>query len=208
MIRAACPDIDHAPQVVYTAGRRTGRARTTTMTKSSLTTLLDHVATHIDRFNDRVGRMVSWLVIAMVLLVSYDVTMRYVFRSGSVALQELEWHLFSIIFLLGAAFTLKHGDHVRLDLFYHSRFMNDYRRAWVNLIGSLCFLIPFCLLIIASSLPFVQQSFLHLESSPDPGGLPYRWLLKSAIPLGFALLILQGVSEAVKSLRRILEGPS
>jgi TRAP-type mannitol/chloroaromatic compound transport system permease small subunit len=204
--RVAGHVIDHAPQVVYTAGRRSGHARTTTMTKSSLITLLTRVTTRIDHFNDLLGRMVSWLVIAMVLLVSYDVTMRYVFSSGSVALQELEWHLFSIIFLLGAAFTLRHDDHVRLDLFYHSRFMNDYRRAWVNLIGSLCCLIPFCLLVIISSLPFVQQSFLHLESSPDPGGLPYRWLLKSAIPLGFALLVLQGISEAAKSLRRILEG--
>ena len=190
----------------YTAGRRTGRTRIT-MTKSSLRYLLTRIASHIDRFSDRIGRLVSWLVLAMVLLVSYDVTMRYVFRSGSVALQELEWHLFSIIFLLGAAFTLRHEDHVRLDLFYHSRFMNDYRRAWVNLIGSLCFLIPFCLLIIVTSLPFVQTSFVHLESSPDPGGLPYRWLLKAAIPLGFVLLMVQGIGEAAKSLRRILERP-
>ena len=178
------------------------------MTKQTFTALLDALSTRIDRFSDGVGRAVSWLVLAMVLLVSYDVTMRYVFSSGSVALQELEWHLFSIIFLLGAAYTLEHDDHVRLDLFYSSRFMNDYRRAWVNLIGTLCFLIPFGVLIIVSSYPFVQQSYLHMESSPDPGGLPYRWLLKSCIPLGFALLIIQGISQALKSLRRILEGPS
>lgn len=178
------------------------------MTKQSLTAFLDAASRHIDRFNDRVGRLVSWLVIAMVLLVSYDVTMRYLFLSGSVGLQELEWHLFSVIFLLGAAYTLRHEDHVRLDLFYQSRFMNDYRRAWVNLIGSLFFLIPFCALIIVSSVPFVQQSFMHMEGSPDPGGLPWRWLLKTAIPLGFALLILQGVAEAAKSLHRILERSS
>lgn len=177
------------------------------MSKQPITTLLEAVSTRIDRFNERVGRAVSWLVVAMVLLVGYDVTMRYVFASGSVALQELEWHLFSIIFLLGAAYTLEHDDHVRLDLFYTSRYMNDYRRAWINLIGSLCFLIPFAILIIISAYPFVQQSYVHMEGSPDPGGLPYRWLLKSCIPLGFVLLILQGISEALKSLRRILEGP-
>ena len=177
------------------------------MTKQTFTALLDALSTRIDRFSDGVGRAVSWLVLAMVLLVSYDVTMRYVFSSGSVALQELEWHLFSIIFLLGAAYTLEHDDHVRLDLFYSSRFMNDYRRAWVNLIGTLCFLIPFAVLIIVSSYPFVQQSYLHMESSPDPGGLPYRWLLKAAIPLGFVLLMVQGIGEAAKSLRRILERP-
>jgi TRAP-type mannitol/chloroaromatic compound transport system permease small subunit len=178
------------------------------MTKQSFTALIDAVSTRIDRFNDRVGRAVSWLVVAMVLLVGYDVTMRYVFSSGSVALQELEWHLFAMIFLLGAAYTLKHDGHVRLDLIYTSRFMNDYRRAWVNLLGTLCFLIPFAVLIIVSAIPFVQQSYLHMEGSPDPGGLPYRWLLKACIPLGFLLLILQGISEALKSLRRILEGPS
>jgi TRAP-type mannitol/chloroaromatic compound transport system permease small subunit len=167
--------------------------------------MLNTLARYIDRLTSALGRLIAWLVLGMVLLVSYDVAMRYLFQSGSVALQELEWHLFSIIFLLGAAFTLQHNDHVRLDLIYQSRFMNDYRRAWVNLIGTLCFLIPFCVLIIVSAAPFVQQSFVHMEGSPDPGGLPYRWLLKSAIPLGFGLLILQGVSEAIKSLQTIVE---
>jgi len=167
--------------------------------------MLKTLSHYIDRLNDGIGRLVSWLVLGLVLLVGYDVTMRYLFLSGSVALQELEWHLFSVIFLLGAAYTLQHNDHVRLDLFYQSRFMNHYRRAWVNLVGAVCFLIPFCILIIVSAVPFVQQSLSHMEGSPDPGGLPWRWLLKSAIPLGFALLILQGISEAIKSLQTILE---
>lgn len=176
------------------------------MTKQSFSARLEYLSRHIDRFTDLIGRLVSWLVIAMVLLVSYDVTMRYVFDRGSVALQELEWHLFGLIFLLGSAYTLRHDDHVRLDLVYQSRFMNDYRRAWINLIGALGFLIPFCALIIVSSIPFVQQSFVHMEGSPDPGGLPWRWVLKSAIPLGFGLLILQGISQAASALQRILEG--
>ncbi len=159
----------------------------------------------IDRCNETAGQIIAWLVLAMVILVSYDVTMRYFFQSGSIALQELEWHLFALIFLLGAAYTFKHDDHVRLDLIYQSRFMNEYRRAWINVLGGILFLIPFCLLIIMTSWSFVEQSFIHLEGSPDPGGLPYRWLLKSCIPLGFALLLVQGIADILKNFLHILD---
>jgi len=83
--------------------------------------------------------------------------------------------------------------------------MNDYRRAWINLIGALCFLLPFCILIIISSWPFLEHSFIHAEGSPDPGGMSYRWLLKSAIPIGFSLLIIQGVANILKDLAYILD---
>ena len=175
------------------------------MSRQSLLTTLNKIVRGIDAVSEWSGKLVSWVVLAMVLLVSYDVAMRYFFRSGSVALQELEWHFFSIIFLLGAAYTLRHDDHVRLDLIYKGRFMDDYRRAWVNLAGSLLFLIPFCILIIVCSWPFVQQSFMYAEASPDPGGLTHRWLLKSAIPCGFGLLLLHGISEALRNLALILE---
>ena len=166
---------------------------------------LNRLSQGIEHVNDLIGQYIAWLVLIMVLLVSYDVTMRYFFLSGSVALQELEWHLFSLIFLLGAAYTFKYDDHVRLDLFYQSHYMNDYRRAWVNLLGGVLFLIPFCLLIIFSSWSFVAQSYSFLEGSPDPGGLSYRWLLKSSIPLGFALLLLQGIGDIIKNLLFIME---
>ncbi len=166
--------------------------------------LLQLLSDKLAQFTEFTGKLVSWLILAMVLLVSYDVTMRYFFLSGSVALQEMEWHLFSLIFLVGAAYTLKHDDHVRLDIFYESKFMNDERRAWINLLGSLFLLIPFCILIITTSWPFVYQSYIHLEGSPDPGGLPYRWILKASIPLGFTLLLLQGISDIVKNLNVIL----
>ena len=169
-----------------------------------LSRLLTGVSSRLERFGELTGRAIAWLVLALVLLVGFDVAMRYFFRSGSIALQEFEWHLFSVIFLFGAAYTLKHDDHVRLDLVYRWRRLNDYRRAWINVIGGILFLAPFCLLIIISSWPFVSQSFLHAEGSPDPGGLPYRWLLKSAIPLGFALLLLQGIADIAKNLARIL----
>ncbi|MFB3101089.1 MAG: TRAP transporter small permease subunit [Gammaproteobacteria bacterium] len=170
--------------------------------------LLQLLSDKLAQFTELTGKLVSWLVLAMVLLVSYDVTMRYFFLSGSVALQEMEWHLFSLIFLVGAAYTLKHDDHVRLDLIYKSKFMNDERRAWVNLLGSLFLLVPFCILIITTTWPFIYQSYIHLEGSPDPGGLPYRWILKASIPLGFALLLLQGVSDIAKNLNIIMGGKS
>ena len=170
--------------------------------------VIDKVSGGIEWFSETSGRWLSWLVPALVLLVGYDVMMRYFFLSGSIAIQELEWHLFSLIFLLGAAYTLKHDDHVRLDLVYRSRFMSDYRRAWINLVCSLLFLVPFCILIIKSSWPFVSQAYLFAEGSPDPGGLPYRWVLKAAIPLGFFLLIIQGIGEGLKSLSFILDRKS
>lgn len=159
----------------------------------------------IEWFSEMSGRGVSWLVLVLVLLVAYDVIMRYFFLSGSIAVQELEWHLFSVIFLLGAAYTLKHDGHVRLDLVYRSRFMSDRRRAWINLVCSLLFLLPFCLLVIKSAWPFVSLAYQFSEGSPDPGGLPYRWVLKAMIPLGFFLLIIQGIGASLKSLSFILE---
>ena len=141
----------------------------------------------------------------MVLVIGYDVIMRYVFLSGSVGLQELEWHLFALLFLLGAAYTFKHEGHVRVDIFYKSRWIDKHRRAWLDLLGGLFFLTPFCLLIIISSIPFITNSFVMGEGSPDPGGLPWRFLLKSAIPLGFSLLLLQGIAHMLRCVVVIRE---
>ena len=136
----------------------------------------------IDTFTEYTGKFISIFVIILVLLVGYDVSMRYLFNSGSIAIQELEWHLFSIILLLGSAYTLKHDEHVRLDIFYSSKLINDKVRIWFDVLGTLLILLPFCLLIIISAWPFVTQAYIHNEISPDPGGLPARWLIKAAIP--------------------------
>lgn len=165
---------------------------------------LDTLASVIDRLNEWVGRFTAWLVVALVLLVCYDVAMRYLFQAGSVALQELEWHLFALIFLLGAAYTLKHDEHVRVDVFYQATWMTPRRRAAVNLFGCLFLLLPFCALMVISSIPFVAQSYGWGEGSPDPGGLPYRWLLKAMIPTGFVLLALQGLALAIYSLQTLV----
>jgi TRAP-type mannitol/chloroaromatic compound transport system permease small subunit len=133
--------------------------------------------------------------------------MRYLFHEGSVALQELEWHLFAIIFLLGAAYTLRHDDHVRVDVFYRSHKLTPRHRAFIDLLGTVLFMLPFCWLVIDHSLPIVASAYHMGEGSPDPGGLPYRFLLKAAIPVGFALLMLQGVALVIRSLQVIYRPP-
>lgn len=166
--------------------------------------LLNRLISRIEAITEWSGRATSWLVLALALLIGFDVTMRYLFQGGSVGLQELEWHLFALIFLFGAAYTFKHDGHVRVDIFYHSQRVGERGRAWVDLLGGLFFMLPFCLLIITSSLPFVSYAFSIGEGSPDPGGLPYRFLLKAAIPLGFSLLLLQGIAHMLRSLQTLL----
>ena len=151
----------------------------------------------IDRLNERIGKTVSWLTVILILITCYDVVVRYIFRESSVAFQEIEWHLFAILFLMGGAYTLKTDDHVRVDIFY-TKFSVE-KKALVDFIGSIIFLIPFCLLTIYSSKDFVVNSFLVKETSPDAGGLPARYILKAFIPLSFFLLFLQGIALCFKS---------
>ena len=158
----------------------------------------------LDTLSEWVGKCCSWLVFLLVFLVAYDVAMRYLFNSGSIAIQELQWHLFSVIFLFGAAYTLKHDDHVRLDMIYQSEWLNDKARAWINLLGSLVMLIPFCIMVMLASDLFVIQSWSFNETSPDPGGLSYRWLIKAAIPMGFLFLLVEGINQVFSNLLIIL----
>lgn len=157
----------------------------------------------IDSLNEKIGIFISWLTTVLVLVVCYDVFTRYFLKKSSVAVQEMEWHLFAIIFLVGAAYTLKHDRHVRVDVFYMK--FKPKVKAWVNLLGGLLFLIPFCFLGIWSSKNFVINSFLIRESSPDPGGLPARYFLKAIIPFGFILLLLQGFAIVFRSFIRIFD---
>jgi len=161
----------------------------------------------IDGISELTGRLLAYLVISMVLLIAYDVAMRYLLHAGSVALQELEWHLFAVMILLGAGYTLKHDEHVRVDLLYHSAWLNDTHRAIIDLLGALFLLLPFCALIIWSSWDFVARAYLSGEVSPDPGGLPWRWVLKAMIPLGFSLLALQGVGEVLRRVNYLIASP-
>ena len=148
------------------------------------------------------GRIAAWLVLLLVGVVVYDVLNRVIFQNGSVALQELEWHLFAIIFLVGSAYTLKHNAHVRLELFYQH--FSIRTRAWIDLLGTLFFLLLLCLIIITSAWPFIYNAYQFSEGSPDPGGLPYRFLIKSAIPLGFLLLLFQGIAIIAQKLQVLM----
>lgn len=165
------------------------------------------VSQKISAFNEAIGKAVSWLVLLMVVMIVYDVGMRYIFHIGSVMLQELEWHFFDIVFLLGAAYTFKENGHVGIDIVYNSRAVSDKTRHWINIIGTVLFLLPFSLLVIHSSLPFVEFAFKINEGSSEPGGLPFRFLIKAMIPLAFILLILQGICYVIDnavSLKRLM----
>ena len=158
----------------------------------------------VDALNERVGTIVSWFTTLLVLTVCLDVFTRYFLRSSSVAVQELEWHFFAVIFLLASAWALKHNKHVRVDVLYMN--FTPRNQALVNLIGSLLFLLPFAVIAIWSSQNFVMNSFRIGEVSPDPGGLPARYILKTMIPIGFSLILLQGLAMAARSFDRIIHG--
>jgi TRAP-type mannitol/chloroaromatic compound transport system permease small subunit len=159
--------------------------------------MLENFVNFVDRLSDRIGHLVGWMTTLMVLIVFYDTVMRYAFNKGNVALQELEWHLFAIVFLIGAAYTLKDEGHVRVDILYVS--LSKKTKAWIDFLGMFVFLIPFSVMVILSTKGFIMNSWAIREISPDPGGLPARYVLKTMIPLGFSLLIVQGLSEAAKN---------
>ena len=139
----------------------------------------------------------------MIFVIVSDVFFRYIFSLTSAATYEIEWHLFGLMFLLGAAWTFDQDKHVRVDLFYQT--FSPKMKAFINLIGTLIFLIPFCWVTLITSIDFVQSSFLLNETSPDPGGLPARYLIKLAIPMGFGLLILQGIVVIINSIKTLLK---
>lgn len=163
------------------------------------------IADRIDRFSDRTGSAISWLALIMVLMGAFNAVVRFLDRYTGAGLSsnsmiEAQWYMFSILFLLGAAYTLKHGEHVRVDVLY-SR-LSPKVRNWINLVGTLGFLFPFCILMIWASLPAVQSSWSNWEKSPDPGGLP-RYPIKTLIPLAFFLVMVQGFSEVIKQIARL-----
>jgi len=154
----------------------------------------------IDAFVDAIGRVFAWACIAQVALVGTNVILRYLFRIGPMELQELEWHLISPIALIGMSYALRHNDHVRVDIFY-DKFRVETQN-FVDLLAALA-LIVISILIIDFSIGFVGQAYFIDEGSPDPGGLPHRWLLRSFIPIGFAILTMQSVSNLLKTLALI-----
>jgi len=158
---------------------------------------LRELARQIDRFQDRFGRGVSWIMLLMVLVVFFDVIMRYAFNKSSVFTQELEWHLFGVVYMLGAGYTMLYDEHVRVDIVY-SRW-SPRKKAWSDFVLYFVFFYPSAIMVMVTSWPFVRDSYKVLEGSPDPGGIPYRFLLKSVIIVGFTLLTLQAISQTIKN---------
>lgn len=153
------------------------------------------LARGIDRLNDGVGHAVKWLVLLATLVSAGNAVLRYGFDLSSNAWLELQWYLFALLFLMGAGYTHLHNGHVRIDVLY-GRF-SPRTRAWIDLLGGLLFLLPLAGLIAWLGWAAFLSSWAVNETSPDAGGL-MRWPIKLAIPLGFALLFLQGLSESIK----------
>jgi TRAP-type mannitol/chloroaromatic compound transport system permease small subunit len=156
----------------------------------------------IDRLNEWVGRGVAWVTTGLVLVVFVDVVMRYMFNTSYVFTQELEWQIFAFIFLMGAGYTLLHDGHVRVDIIYQR--LGPKGQAWINLLGVFLFMLPGCLMVIITSWKFTYNSWAIMEGSPDPGGIPYRFLIKGTITVGFILLSLQGLSMGLHSLLQLI----
>ena len=159
----------------------------------------------IDSITVRLGRVVSWLALIMVLIGAYNAITRYLGRYIGVNLSsnayiEAQWYLFSLLFLLCAGYALQQDAHVRVDVLF-ARYPPRVR-SWVNILGAVLLLIPFCIFLLWVSWPVVMNSWNVREVSPDPGGLP-RWPLKAVIPVCFVLLMVQGVSELIKEIARL-----
>jgi TRAP-type mannitol/chloroaromatic compound transport system permease small subunit len=151
----------------------------------------------IDALNERVGHVVYWLILAAVLVSAGNAVSRYLFDMSSNAWLELQWYLFSAVFLLCAGYTLRHNEHVRIDVI--NSHLPPRVRAWIDLAGGVLFLMPMAVMIMALSWPLFVDSYELGEVSSDAGGL-LRWPVKLLIPIGFLLLALQGVSEIVKRI--------
>lgn len=163
------------------------------------------VAAAIDRLTGWIGRVAAWLTLAMVLIGAFNAIARYSGRFLGLSLSsnawiELQWYLFSLVFLLGAAWVLREDAHVRVDVFYGRA--SERVQAWIDIIGTLVLLLPFSACALWFSWPSVRNAWRVREGSPDPGGLP-RWPLKPLVLLCFALLLVQGIAVLIRQVDRL-----
>ena len=166
--------------------------------------VLAGIARRIDNLNEAVGRAISWLTLAMVLVTFTVVVLRYLFNIGWIAMQESVTYMHAVVFMLGAAYTLKHSGHVRVDIIYRAR--SKRTQAWVDLLGALLLLLPVCLFIGWISWEYIAASWSVLETSQEAGGIPAVFLLKTVIMVMALLLVLQGISQALSNLLYLLTG--
>jgi TRAP-type mannitol/chloroaromatic compound transport system permease small subunit len=161
------------------------------MTKKAIVSVMEKMESLIDV----VGRATLWVALAMIALVAVNVLLRYAFSFGSVWAQELEWHLLAALILLGMSYALQRGENVRVDLFYANY---SARKKFVVDVISLLLLLAVALIFIKVSISYVLQAYSIQESSPDPGGIPLRWIVKSLIPIGYGLVALQTVAALLR----------
>lgn len=155
----------------------------------------------ITRFSNLLGVVSTVLFIGLLFNVFYDVLMRYVFNDVSIGMQELEWHLYAAIFLLGIPYGIQHGGHVRVDLIYENLPLKG--KAWIDLLGCVFLLIPFTLLVGYYGVGFAHEAYALGETSGDPGGLPYRWVIKAVIPFAFFSMAISGLGMIIRSINAI-----
>lgn len=156
---------------------------------------LSRLGLRIEFVIDQIGHATVWIALAMIALVATNVVLRYSASIGSVWAQELEWHLLAALILLGMSHALQRGDNVRVDLFYAN--YGPRMKFAVNLLSA-GLTLGFAAIFVKLSLAYVAQSYAIGEGSPDPGGIPLRWLVKALIPLGYSLLVLQALAELLR----------
>ena len=166
-------------------------------------TTLRRIVSIVDEFTERSGRALAWVCLLLAITTGLIVALRYGLGLGSVALQESITYMHSLLFMLGAAFTLRRDGHVRVDIFY--RRFSPRQQAWVNAVGAILFLLPFCFFLLAISADFVQEAWRIREGSPDPGGIHAVFLLKSLIPLMALSLLLQGLAELARNTLTLID---
>lgn len=164
---------------------------------------LNLIANWLTVFNSVIGRVVAWLVLYMTLMQFVVVIMRYVFSYGSIQMQESIWYMHGLLFMLGAGYTLVKEGHVRLDVFY--REASERTKAWINLIGSLVFLLPFCIVNFDFAWSLVLNSWAVREGSIETTGLPYIYLFKTVILVFSILVVMEGLALAIRSLLTLTE---
>jgi TRAP-type mannitol/chloroaromatic compound transport system permease small subunit len=162
----------------------------------------------IDALNERVGRTVLWLILAMVLVSTANAVYRYALNNSSNAWLELQWYMFAAVFLLCSGYTLRHDEHIRIDVI--ASHLSRRTQIWIDIFGTICFLLPMTILITLLSWPIFVNAWVSGEMSSNAGGL-IRWPARLLIPVGFFLLSLQGVSELIKRiafLRGLIPDPA
>ena len=159
--------------------------------------LAEKLAGAIDRFIDLVGRATSWLALVLALVMGSNVLLRYGFSIGSIAMQELEWHILVPICVFGISYALRHGEHVRVDVLF--QYFSPRNKIRMDVVTAICAML-LSVIVVWLCIPYVWQSWSIGEGTANPGGIDYRYIVKALIPIGFVLFFVQSLSEAIKSV--------